>query len=74
MPTPLLRRSLWALAAAGLVVLVVLALPFLASTRLVRDRIAHERLAYLEQPAPHFLTYGPKTRREFLRLPGAGEP
>jgi AsmA protein len=42
MPTPLLRRSVWALAAASLIVLVVLALPFMASTRLVRDRIAHE--------------------------------
>lgn len=43
MPTPLLRRSLWALAvAAGLVLLAALALPYAASTRLVRDRIAHE--------------------------------
>jgi predicted TIM-barrel fold metal-dependent hydrolase len=33
-----------------------------------RDRIARERLAYREQPEPHFLTYGPKTRREFLNL------
>src|SRR5205823_1226438 len=32
-----------------------------------RDRLAHERLAYLENPQPHFRTYGPKTRREFLR-------
>ncbi len=39
-----------------------------------RDPIAHERLAYLEYPEPHFLTYGPKTRREFLNLPGAGQP
>lgn len=43
MPTPLLRRSLWALAvAAALVTLAMLALPYAASTRLVRDRIAHE--------------------------------
>jgi predicted TIM-barrel fold metal-dependent hydrolase len=33
-----------------------------------RDRIARERLAYREQPEPHFLTYGPRTRREFLNL------
>jgi hypothetical protein len=33
-----------------------------------RDRIARERLAYRERPEPHFLTYGPKTRREFLAL------
>jgi len=33
-----------------------------------RDAIARERAAYLEAPQPHFLTYGPKTRREFLAL------
>ena len=33
-----------------------------------RDRIARERSAYLENPEPHFETYGPKTRREFLAL------
>ena len=38
------------------------------------DPIARERLAYLEHPEPNFLTYGPKTRREFLNLPGAGKP
>ena len=36
-----------------------------------RDRIARERLAYRERPEPHFLTYGPKTRREFLKLLGS---
>jgi predicted TIM-barrel fold metal-dependent hydrolase len=38
-----------------------------------RDRIAREKAAYLERPEPHFLTYGPKTRREFLRLAAAGQ-
>jgi uncharacterized protein len=33
-----------------------------------RDAVARERLAYLERPEPHFRTYGPKTRREFLNL------
>jgi predicted TIM-barrel fold metal-dependent hydrolase len=33
-----------------------------------KDRVAKERLAYQENPQPHFLTYGPKTRREFLAL------
>ena len=43
MPALLRRRSLWALAlAAGFAALVVLALPYAASTRLVRDRIADE--------------------------------
>jgi len=32
-----------------------------------QDAIARERLAYLENPQPHYLTYGPKTRRDFLR-------
>ncbi len=32
------------------------------------DRLARERLAYLENPQPHYLTYGPKNRREFLNL------
>ncbi len=35
-----------------------------------RDRISAERMAYSEQPNPHVLTYGPKTRREFLALGG----
>jgi uncharacterized protein len=35
-----------------------------------RDRIAQERLAYRERPEPHFRTYGPRTRREFLDLLG----
>jgi hypothetical protein len=33
-----------------------------------RDSISRERLAYREHPEPHFLTYGPKTRREFLNF------
>ncbi|MDH3445891.1 MAG: amidohydrolase [Deltaproteobacteria bacterium] len=32
------------------------------------DRVARERVAYREHPEPHYLTYGPKTRREFLNL------
>jgi len=33
-----------------------------------RDAISRERTAYLESPEPHFRTYGPKTRREFLLM------
>lgn len=33
-----------------------------------RDSIARERSVYRERPEPNFATYGPKTRREFLRL------
>jgi predicted TIM-barrel fold metal-dependent hydrolase len=32
------------------------------------DHLARERFAYRERPEPGFLTYGPKTRREFLNL------
>jgi len=35
---------------------------------LARDRISAESIAYAERPDPHFLTYGPRTRREFLSL------
>jgi uncharacterized protein len=31
------------------------------------DSLARERVAYLENPQPHFGTYGPKTRRDFLQ-------
>jgi predicted TIM-barrel fold metal-dependent hydrolase len=33
-----------------------------------RDHVARERAAYREHPDPSFLTYGPRTRREFLRI------
>jgi predicted TIM-barrel fold metal-dependent hydrolase len=32
-----------------------------------RDSLARERVAYLEDPQPSFLTYGPRTRREFMQ-------
>ncbi|MBT8446558.1 MAG: amidohydrolase [Gammaproteobacteria bacterium] len=32
------------------------------------DAIGRQRAVYLEEPDPHFLTYGPKTRRQFLNL------
>jgi hypothetical protein len=37
------------------------------------DRLAREKLAYAENPDPHFRTYGPKTRREFLALLANGD-
>jgi hypothetical protein len=36
--------------------------------RTSNDRIGRQRLGYREDPEPLFLTYGPKTRREFLNL------
>ena len=38
------------------------------SKHLKGDRVARVRDAYREQPDPRFVTYGPKTRREFLNL------
>ena len=35
-----------------------------------RDPVAGEKAAYQERPEPHFMTYGPRTRREFLNLLG----
>jgi uncharacterized protein len=36
--------------------------------RMAGDRTSHERLAYAEHRDPHFRTYGPRTRREFLQF------
>jgi uncharacterized protein len=33
-----------------------------------RDTVSMEKVEYAQNPEPHFLTYGPKTRRDFLRL------
>ncbi len=38
------------------------------SERTAADRIANRRRAYRHMPDPHFRTYGPKNRREFLNL------
>ncbi len=37
-----------------------------------RDRVSNEREEYRERPDPTFLTYGPKTRRQFLNLLARG--
>ncbi|MDH6230310.1 AsmA protein [Mesorhizobium soli] len=43
MPSPLVRRSIWLVGMAALAVALIIALvPFLASTRIVGDRIAYE--------------------------------
>jgi predicted TIM-barrel fold metal-dependent hydrolase len=39
---------------------------------LSRDRVAQARDEYRERSDPHFVTYGPRTRREFLRLKAWG--
>jgi uncharacterized protein len=37
-------------------------------TYVAGDTVSLEKVEYAQNPEPHFLTYGPKTRREFLRL------
>lgn len=62
--TPALRAKIFGLSAAK----VYNVRPSEVKKYTNRDAIAHERAAYDEKPQPHFLTYGPKTRREFLNL------
>ena len=65
MPSPFIRRSIWALVYAGiLAALVVSALLYLASTRIVRDRIALEMSAWsgyrVEIGAPPQIEFWPR--------------
>ncbi len=62
--TPALRAKIFGLNAAR--VYAISADEVKRHTR--ADAIANERHAYREQPEPHYLTYGPKSRREFLNL------
>jgi predicted TIM-barrel fold metal-dependent hydrolase len=62
--TPQLRAKIFGLSAAGVYGLSPAELK--KYTR--RDAIARERTAYADNPQPHFATYGPKTRRQFLDL------
>ncbi len=67
--TPALRAKVFGLNAAKVYGLT----PTEVKRYTVRDAVAHQRAAYLEHPDPHFKTYGPKTRREFLSaFRGAG--
>jgi uncharacterized protein len=66
--TPALRAKIFGLSAAKVYGLSAAEVKKYAS----RDPIARERLAYGENPQPHFRTYGPKTRRQFLALPPHG--
>ncbi len=62
--TPALRAKVFGLNAAR--VYAISADEVKKHTR--ADGISRERVAYREHPEPHFLTYGPRTRREFLNL------
>jgi len=62
--TPALRAKIFGLSAAKVYGLSAAEVKKVTS----RDRVAQERVAYQERPEPHFGTYGPRTRREFLSL------
>ncbi len=62
--TPALRAKIFGLNAAKVYNLS----PAEVKKYTARDAIAKERENYAERPDPHHLTYGPKTRREFLNL------
>jgi predicted TIM-barrel fold metal-dependent hydrolase len=64
--TPVLRAKIFGLNAAR--IYSISADELKKHTR--ADAVAQERYAYQEDPEPHYLTYGPKTRREFLNLIG----
>lgn len=62
--TPELRRKVFGLNAA---------MPYNISAAeiqgfLAGDNVSQRKLAYMNNPQPHFKTYGPKTRREFLNF------
>jgi uncharacterized protein len=61
--TPALRAKIFGLNAANVYGLT----PTDVKRYTARDAVARQRAAYLENPDPHFRTYGPKTRRGFLR-------
>ena len=62
--TPALRAKIFGLNAARVYGLS----PAEVRKYTASDVISKQKGAYLEHPEPHFLTYGPKTRREFLAM------
>jgi predicted TIM-barrel fold metal-dependent hydrolase len=66
--TPALRAKIFGLNGAQVYGLSAAEVKKYAS----RDRVASEKTAYQEHPEPHFMTYGPRTRREFLSLLRSG--
>ena len=62
--TPALRAKIFGLNAAKVYGLT----PIDVKRYTARDAVAQQRATYLESPDPHFRTYGPKTRREFLKV------
>jgi len=62
--TPPLRAKIFGLNAARVYGLS----PAEVKKYIEKDGVSRERAAYQERADPHFLTYGPKTRRQFLDL------
>jgi predicted TIM-barrel fold metal-dependent hydrolase len=62
--TPALRAKVFGLNAAKVYGLT----PTDVKRYTASDAVAQKRAAYLENPDPHFRTYGPKTRREFAKV------
>jgi predicted TIM-barrel fold metal-dependent hydrolase len=46
--------------------------PALLKKHLAKDRVTHERVAARAEPDPAFLTYGPRSRREFVTFKQRG--
>jgi predicted TIM-barrel fold metal-dependent hydrolase len=68
--TPALRAKIFGLNAAR-----VYGIPAAEIKKVIAaDGVSRDKLAYSENPQPHFRTYGPKTRREFLALNSGTEP
>ena len=65
--TPALRAKVF-----GLNALKVYAIPDDVLKKHVKDRVALDRGEYRERADPTYLTYGPRTRREFLNLKAWG--
>jgi len=70
--TAQLKRKVFGLNAAQVYGLT----PDVQRRKLAKDKVQKSKLDYLNDPRPHFETYGPRTRREWLALREwtAGEP
>ncbi len=62
--TPALRAKIFGLNALKIYPVA----PDIVKKHVKQDKVALERQEYRERPDPAFVTYGPKTRREFLNL------
>jgi predicted TIM-barrel fold metal-dependent hydrolase len=66
--TPALRAKIFGLNGAQVYGLSAAEVKKYAS----RDQVARDKTTYQEHPEPHFMTYGPRTRRDFLNLLARG--